>query len=685
MRCNARESFSMLKAAHISMADQPHRTISRVGLPLRPDAILMRLFEVSPDPITVTDLDSGELVMMNDEFCRITGYEADELSGQRAIDVGLWQNPQERTRYIALAVAKGTIHDFPTVFRTKEGGAIAVQISASVFQQDGIHYLLAVIRDVTQRERSRLQYQAILSNAMVGIAFTRELIFQHANLRYEEMFGWSPGGLIGQPASVVWASGEAYQEMLRATTPLLLAGQSIDIEQEMARRDGSKFWGRMRAQAVDPRNPLRSGTVWIVEDVTERRRNEQALAAAKEQAETANRAKSAFLANTSHEIRTPLNGLLGLVRLALAPQTGGNPVERQRQYLEQIQDSAQALAGIISDILDLSKIEAGHLTLDQIVFDFHALLETARNAYAELARAKGLSFRLELGKDVPRWVCSDPVRVRQIVGNYLSNALKFTHRGVIDVTVNALPGQRVRVEVLDTGMGVSEDLIPRLFKPFSQADTSTTRQYGGTGLGLNICRQLAELMGGTVGVQSKPGEGSTFWAELPLPAASPPAPQQHQDPTQSLDILRGARVLLVEDNPVNTLVAEATLQQWGVLVTVAVNGADALEVVARENGAFDAVLMDMQMPVMGGLDATVAIRRNYGYTTLPIIALTADVLVSERDAALRHGMNDFLSKPIDVDQLARVLARWIRRARLSKSVLLQPQAPQTFVPTKPGD
>jgi CheY-like chemotaxis protein len=254
------------------------------------------------------------------------------------------------------------------------------------------------------------------------------------------------------------------------------------------------------------------------------------------------------------------------------------------------------------------------------------------------------------------------VRLRQILGNFASNALKFTDRGLIEIRVTAPAAGKVRLEVSDTGPGVAAELLPRLFQPFSQADSSTTRQYGGTGLGLNICRQLAQLMGGEVGVHSTPGEGSCFWAALPLEQAGALHEREHEHDT-AMDALRGARILLAEDNVVNTLVAESLLRQWGALVTTVPNGAEAVEAVERTRGGFDAVLMDLQMPVLGGIDATIAIRRRHGATVLPIIALTADVLVSERDSALRHGMNDFLSKPIDPDRLARSLARWLRVGR----------------------
>ena len=623
------------------------------------ETVLARLFEVSNEPMTVTEFDSNRLVSVNTAFVRMTGFSRDELVGRRAVDIGLWVEPKLRERYMQRLQSEHRVDDFAAVFRSKSGQLLPLEVSATVFEQNGTRYLAAVVRDVCARDRRRLQYEAILDNAVVGIAFTRDRAFQHANPRFEEMFGWPVGGIAGQSGRVVWASDEAYAEIGRRAGPLLASADVFEGEFEMARRDGSVFWASVRARAIDPQHPVTGGSIWIIDDISERRCVEQALAAAKEQAEAASKAKSAFLANTSHEIRTPLNGLLGLVRLALAP---GTDTARQREYLERIQDSAEALAGSISDILDLSKIEAGRLTLEHLVFDLHAMLATLRSAYSELARAKGLAFRLHLGADVPRWVNGDPVRLRQILGNFANNALKFTDRGLIEVSITAPEAGQVRLEVSDTGPGVAAELLPRLFQPFSQADSSTTRQYGGTGLGLNICRQLAELMGGEVGVISTPGEGSCFWAALPLARASA-LHEREQEHDTAMDALRGAHILLAEDNPVNTLVAETLLKQWGAQVTAVNNGAEAVDAVERAQGRFDAVLMDLQMPVLGGLDATIAIRQRHGATSLPIIALTADVLVSERDAALRHGMNDFLSKPIDPDRLARSLARWVRLGR----------------------
>jgi CheY-like chemotaxis protein len=407
------------------------------------------------------------------------------------------------------------------------------------------------------------------------------------------------------------------------------------------------------------------GTIWIAEDVTERRAVEQALARARDEAEAANRAKSAFLANTSHEIRTPLNGLVGLARLARLPNI---EEERRARYLQQIDDSAQALSGVISDILDLSKIEAGKLTLETVDFDLRALLESIEHGYSALAEARALALEMTVATGVPRRVRGDPVRVRQVLTNFLSNAVKFTERGGVRVLVRPAAGDRLRFEVGDSGPGIPADAQSRLFQPFTQADESTTRRYGGTGLGLSICRELATLMGGAVGVDSEPGRGSLFWAELPLPQSEQSGLHSAVGSVEAgQPDLAGLRLMIVEDNPVNMMIAVALLEQWGVDVTQATNGAEAVSGVIAQAEAgqpFDVVLMDVQMPVQGGNEATRVLRRRFDARQLPIIALTAAALTHERDEALAAGMNDFLTKPIDAQRLHDTLQRW-REARLA--------------------
>jgi CheY-like chemotaxis protein len=370
-----------------------------------------------------------------------------------------------------------------------------------------------------------------------------------------------------------------------------------------------------------------------------------------ELARAASRAKSAFLANTSHEIRTPLNGVLGLARLALDPAMDPR---RAREYVQRIHDSAQALSAIISDILDLSKIEAGKLSLEQTAFDLRATLDVLFAGYRELALSKGLAFELAVGGNVPRHVSGDPMRVRQILANFVANAIKFTERGRVRIDVAALPDARIRFSVSDTGIGIDASARPRLFTPFTQADASTTRRFGGTGLGLSICRQLAELMGGRVDFESSPGAGSRFWADLPLPVAAAPLPAPPPGDASSRD-LAGLRVLLVEDNPVNMLIAETLLRNWQVEVAQAHDGAQAVAAVEAAGGAFDAVLMDVHMPVMSGHEATATLRKRYSKQDLPIVALTAAALASEQAQSLAIGMNEFITKPFDATRLREVL------------------------------
>ncbi|HMO45513.1 MAG TPA: PAS domain S-box protein [Rubrivivax sp.] len=631
----------------------------------RSEAMLSHLVATSPDLITLTELQSGRYAMVNRSFERQTGYSAAEAVGRCADELGVWRQPQEHERFVAAVRDQGHVQDMPTEFTSKGGAVRSMLVSGARFAMDRRDYLVINARDVTEAERERLQREAILQNASIGIAVTREQRFVVANPRFEQMYGWPPGAMAGQSGRVVWDSDDDYQRIGAELGPKLLRGESAEVETLARRFDGSSFLARVTGKAIDPANPVGGGTIWIVDDITERRQVEQALARARDAAEAANRAKSAFLANTSHELRTPLNGLIGLARLAAAPETSE---ARRHQYLLQIGDTAQALSEIISDILDLSKIEAGKLELEAAPFDLGELLRGMQRAYAPLAEAKAIALRLQLEAGVDGPVLGDTLRTRQILNNYLSNALRFTSRGEVRLDARRLDTLRVRIEVHDTGPGIAADTQARLFRPFTQADESTTRRYGGTGLGLSICRELAALMGGEVGLHSRPGEGSCFWVELPLPVAAAPAPEPAPLPEDE-DALQGASVLMVEDNPVNMLIAATLLENWGVRVEQATDGQQALQAVQRRASAgslFDAVLMDVQMPVMSGHEATRALRRDYGAEQLPIIALTAAALVSEREQALAAGMNDFLTKPVDALRLRRTLLRWIAPRRAAR-------------------
>ena len=537
----------------------------------------------------------------------------------------------------------------------------------------------------SNRARLELQRQQALLQAV--IASSPDLIayrdadgsFLGCNRAYVELAGMPAEAIAGRTVEEVLPAAVA-QRVREEDAQVLFKNEGSSTESWFDYPDGR----RLRLEFV--RSPMRDedgtpiGVVALGRDVTRRREAEEELRRAHALAEEATELKTAFLANMSHEIRTPINAILGMSHLALATEL----TPRQRDYLGKVQAAGEHLAGVVDDILDLSKIEAGKLVLEQEAFALEAVLEQVRGVVAERAEAKGLDLVFDVEAGVPPQLAGDALRVRQVLINYLNNAIKFTERGevALRVALAQREGRRVllRFAVRDTGIGLSPEQARRVFQQFQQADRSTTRKYGGTGLGLAISRSLAEMMGGTVGVDSRLGAGSTFWftawleaaADGGTAAAPAPPPTGLSAPPE----LRGARVLLVEDNAINQQVASEILQAAGVAVVIAAHGAQAVQRVQEER--FDLVLMDMQMPVMDGVTATERIRA-LGLE-LPIVAMTANAMARDRERCLAAGMNDFLCKPIHPQELYRVVAAWLPAAPAAAAP--QPQAPVS--PQDPG-
>lgn len=500
--------------------------------------------------------------------------------------------------------------------------------------------------------------------------------FIHANQVAAELLGYTQDELLTLTVSDI--DPNFPPEKFREICDRLRAAGSLQFETEQVKRDGSMVPVEMTIYFDEGNKSTPPRLIAFMADITRRKQIEQELREAKEKADAANQAKSAFLANMSHEIRTPLNAILGLNHLM---QTDPQLSPLQTNRLQKMESASRHLLSIINDILDLSKIEAGRLELDYDNFHLSAVIDNVASIIRESARSKGLG--LETDPDgVPLWLYGDVTRLRQALLNMASNAVKFTEQGSVAVRALLLEHRNddllVRFEVADTGIGLNETQQARLFQNFQQADNTTARKYGGTGLGLALTKRLVEMMGGEVGVNSTPGQGSTFWFTVklqkghgPLPA-SPPVDYLNKTAAHPLQTYRGARILLAEDNPINIEVVQEMLHAGGFHVDVAQNGLLAVNLAKQEK--FDLLLMDMQMPEMDGPQAASLIRKLPGYARTPILALTANAFSEDRRICLEAGMDDVLTKPIEPAILYQAISHWLsdRQANTTRQLSDKP-------------
>ena len=462
-----------------------------------------------------------------------------------------------------------------------------------------------------------------------------------------------------EPVGTTW---QAHRAALAARLPF------HDLLLRRTAADGCTLFVEVSGAAIYDAEGRFTGYCGIARDVTLRVHTEANLRQAKQAADAANIAKSMFVANMSHEIRTPMNGLLGMAELMLDETLPAT----QSKRLQLLLASGRSLLSIINDILDYSKIEAGRLELECINFSLHDAIDELVGMYAVQAQSKSLPLHLAFDAPPATTLVGDPMRLKQVLGNLLGNAVKFTEHGSVTLRVRLLavdgaatPRRLIlRAEVEDTGLGIAPTVAASLFQPFTQADASTTRRFGGTGLGLAISKHLAELMGGHIGLQSAPGQGSLFWIELPFTLA---------DDRPAVAVASGAdagrwsgrHVLLVEDNLVNMIVAQTHLERLGLRVTTATDGAAALA--ELEAQPFDVVIMDCQMPTMDGYEAVrrwrdMEAEQGAGLRHTPVIALTANAMAADRGHSLEAGYDDHLAKPFSRADLRLALARWLGAA-----------------------
>jgi two-component system sensor histidine kinase/response regulator len=750
-------------------------------------------------PIGLYVVQEGKFQYVNSRFSEISGYSREELLGTDSLD---YVHPDDRDAVRAKAVAALKNEEFdefrPYEYRVvcKSGESRWILETVTPIEFRGKRATLGNFMDITERKQAEELYTTLADNSPVNIYIIQENRIVYANSTLQGTSGYNLEELLSVDPSTLVHPDDMHGARTNAIE--MLKGEQLQpYEFRFITKKGDIKWAMQRVSSVSYKG--RQATLAVSIDITQRKEMETALEKAKEDAEIANRAKTEFLAHMSHEIRTPMNAVVGLSHLAL--KTDLEP--KQRDYLNKIQSSANTLMGIINDILDLSKIEAGKLEIESNFFRLDQLLNNIEAILSPKAQEKGLRMYFQTGPDIPLGLIGDSLRLGQILTNLVGNAVKFTHSGTVMVSIEPVSKDEqhitLKFSVIDTGIGMTEPQQRKLFEPFTQADSSMNRRYGGTGLGLAISKQLVERMGGRIGVKSTPGMGSTFTFTVVLGLATEGLPRnktplfslrdlrvlvvddspaeakamsqmlsamsfdvtvvnsgrdalkvlnnwerpydlvitdwrmpdidgfetirrirsllklprqpkiflvtayareeaRHQADELGLDAflvkpvsssilfdtviqvfgkgetlrldatlqrtdatgIAGARVLVVEDNEINQQVARENLEGYGLVVEVAANGRQAIQLLTDLNYQFDMVLMDLQMPEMDGFEATRLIRAEHSKDTLPVIAMTAHTLQSEVQRCLDEGMNDCVAKPVDPDRLREVLIRWIK-------------------------
>lgn len=617
---------------------------------------LQNFFDVSPSLICITTLD-GQFLTVNQAWTHTLGFSEHELTGTFFLDL-VHSEDLTATRDAMAELFEGhVITDFVNRYRHKNGEFRYIEWCATARGNQ----VYATANDVTSRIALEQQiakdkaYLQLIIDSLPSPIFAKDWQGRHtlANNNVAALFGMTPDEMLGLTDWQMPISTALAEKFQHDDREVMCSGKHKFIAEELLLdTDGVKHWYQVIKVPLLCERPVEERqVVGIATDITELRQAQQ-------RALSASHAKSQFLANMSHEIRTPLNAMIGYSELLSQSQLN----QEQQGWLGNVKTASHLLLSIVNDVLDYSKIEAGKLELESLPFTLEQLIAQQKALFALSSQDKGLDFHICREGDFPPALRGDFMRLGQVLTNLVSNAIKFTQHGSVTLHIRANPVAhdtcQLTFHVIDTGMGISDAQKARLFDAFTQADSSISRRFGGTGLGLVICRRLIEQMGGTLDANSEQGKGSCFSVGLTLPITAEPDAQLSQCDTLDTRGLVGKRVLLAEDNPVNQALTRRLLENLGLAVILVNNGREALEQLQAHD--VDLVLMDLQMPEMDGFEAAQRIRQ--GNKTLPIIALSAAVLDEERQDALAAGMNEHVAKPINFQQLSATVIRWLTSA-----------------------
>ncbi len=632
-----------------------------------------RLFETARDGILILDAVSGKVVDVNRFMLDFLQFPIEHFLGKELWEIGVFCDSEANKAALATLRKRGSIHYDNVPLKHKSGRGVPVEFVSNVYREGEHNVIQCNIRDITERKAA----EALNSHMAAIIEYSDDAIISKTvdgaivtwNPGAERMFGYTAEEVVGSPVSFLFPPDRLDEEP--ELLDRLRKGERVEhYETVRLAKDGRRIDVSLTISPIKDSDGRLVGALKILRNITGRKRAEVDLSKAKEAAELANRAKSEFLANMSHEIRTPMTAIMGFADIILQPN---QPDAERLECVQIIRRNSVYLLDLINGILDLSKIEGGLMTVESLPCEVTTLLADLVAVVRPRASEKGLEFEVIIKCPIPRFIQTDPMRLRQILTNLLGNAIKFTPAGKITMTVRSEDpeaGHLLCVEVADSGIGMTAEQLARLFRPFSQADESITRKFGGTGLGLTISRQLARLLGGDVEVDSKPDIGSTFTLrvdggsfaavemltkldETMLPSAAPADNWQ--------DVPLHGRVLLVEDGRDNQRLLSTHLRCCGAEVVIAENGKIGVDLEAESS--FDLILMDMQMPVMDGYTATAELRSRG--CKVPIIALTANAMAEDRKKCEASGCSDYLTKPVERDVLLKTVSKHLDVTNIS--------------------